>query len=120
MFGSFNPVQEMPLTLVTEKLVIQGDVVTRVKRLTDLLNEPDTVHLVLQDAVFMDLGSRRIVATGVAAQVRLSEVLFVHSNGPAEAGSFSIRRRINVHLRGKPISWRYRHLPVAHDVMGSR
>ena len=53
MFGAFNPVQELPLTLVTDKLVIQGTILTRVRRLTDLVNEPDTTRLVLQDATFM-------------------------------------------------------------------
>ena len=87
MFGSFNPVQELPLTFVTEKLVIQGTIVTRVKRLTDLVNEPDRSHLVLQDTTFMEVGSRRIVASGMAAQIRLSDVLFVHTNGPTESTS---------------------------------
>jgi hypothetical protein len=87
MFGSFNPVQEMLVTLVTERLVIQGTVLTRVRRLTDLVNEPDAMHLVLQDATFMEVGSRRVVAKGAAAQVRLSDVLFVHSTGPTESAA---------------------------------
>jgi hypothetical protein len=87
MFESFSPVQELPLTLVTDRLVVQGTVLTRVRRLTDLVNEPDAVHLVLQDATFMELGSRRVMANGVAAQVRLSDVLFVHSSGPTESAS---------------------------------
>ncbi len=87
MFGSFNPVQELPLTLVTDRLVVQGTILTRVRRLTDLVNEPDTTHLILQDTTFMELGSRRVVANGGAAQIRLSDVLFVHSNGPTESAS---------------------------------
>ncbi|MGD0861304.1 MAG: hypothetical protein ABSA21_00900 [Candidatus Limnocylindrales bacterium] len=87
MFGSMNPVQELPLTLVTDKLIIQGTVLTRVRRLTDLVNDPDTAHLVLQDATFMELGSRRVVANGIVAQVRLSDLLFVHSSEPTESGS---------------------------------
>jgi hypothetical protein len=87
MFGSFNPVQELPLTLVTDKLVIQGTILTRVRRLTDLVNEPDTTSLVLQDVAFMEVGSRRVVASGAAAQVRLSDVLFVHAAESAEPAS---------------------------------
>jgi hypothetical protein len=87
MLDSFNPVHELPLTLVTEKLVVQGTVVTRFHRLTDLVNEPDTLHLILQDVTFMELGSRRVMARGAAAQVRLSDVLFAHSNGPTESAS---------------------------------
>lgn len=87
MFGSFNPVQELSLTLVTDRLIIQGVIVTRVRRLTDLVNEPDATHLILQDTTFMEVGSRRVVAKGAAAQIRLSDVLFVHPNGPTEAAS---------------------------------
>jgi hypothetical protein len=53
MFGEFNPVQRMPLILVTDRLIIQGTVLMRVRRLIDLLNEPDARHIVLQDATFM-------------------------------------------------------------------
>jgi hypothetical protein len=87
MFGTFNPMQQMTITLVTDRMVIQGTVQTRVRRLTDLVNEPDAVHLVLQDATFMEVGSRRVVARGIAAQVRLSEVLFVHSSAPTESAA---------------------------------
>ena len=87
MFGSFNPVQEMPVTLMTDRLVIEGTIVTRVRRLTDLVNEPDAEHLILQNATFMEVGSRRVVSRGVAAQIRLSEVLFMYSTGPGESAS---------------------------------
>ena len=87
MFGSFNPVQELPLTLVTDRLVIQGTVLTRVRRLTDLVNEPDVEHVILQDATFMEVGSRRVVSQAAAAQVRLSDVLIVHSSGATDPSS---------------------------------
>jgi hypothetical protein len=86
MFGTFSPIQELPLTFVTDKLVIQGTVLTRVKRLTDLLNEPDTAHIVLQNSSFMEVGSRRVISQGAWAQVRLSDVLFVHTNGETDSG----------------------------------
>ncbi|MGA3030486.1 MAG: hypothetical protein ABSE58_07085 [Candidatus Limnocylindrales bacterium] len=86
MFGSFNPPQELPLTVVTAQLIIQGTLRTRVHRLTDVVNEPDATHLVLFDARFMELGSRRVVAGPGVSQVQLSDVLFVHSSGPSEAG----------------------------------
>jgi hypothetical protein len=87
MLQSFNPALELPLTLVTDKLIIMGTVLTRVRRLTDLVNEPDTVHLILQDATFMEAGSRRVVGTGAAAQVRLTDVLFLHSDASPEGNS---------------------------------
>ena len=87
VFGSFNPVQQLPLTLVTDRLIIQGTVLMRVRRLIDLLNEPDTSHIVLQDAIFMEVGSRRIVASAAAAQVQLADILFAHSSGPVDSAS---------------------------------
>jgi hypothetical protein len=87
MLDSFNPMREMPLTLATDRLVIQGTVLTRVRQLTDLLNEPDATHVVLQDTTFMDVGSRQVVANAAVAQVQLSDVLFVHSSGPVESAS---------------------------------
>jgi len=88
MFGSsFNPPLAMPLTLMTQTLVIQGNLVTRMRRITDVLNEPGAEHLMLSDATFMELGSRRVIAGPAVAQVQLDDILFVHSNGPLEAGS---------------------------------
>lgn len=89
MFGTFtpNPTQAMPLTVVTATLIIQGTIQTRLRRLTDVLNEPDISHLVLLDASFMEMGSRRLVARAAAAQVQLAEILFTHANGPTDSGS---------------------------------
>jgi hypothetical protein len=80
MFGSFsaNPAQSMPLTVVTAQLIIQGTIQTRLLRLTDVLNEPDIANLVLLDATFMEVGSRRVVAGAAVSQVQLTDVLFVH------------------------------------------
>lgn len=85
MFGSFNPLQPVPLTVVTAQLVIQGTLRTRLRRLTDVLNEPDAEHLVLFEAMFMEVGSRRIAADSGVAQIPLADVLFVHSTDPTES-----------------------------------
>ena len=87
MFGEFISVQRMPLTLVTDRLIIQGTVLMRIRRLIDLLNEPDARHIVLQDATFMEVGSRRVVASAAAAQVQLADILFAHSSGPVDSAS---------------------------------
>jgi hypothetical protein len=84
--SSFNPVQPMALTLVTDHLVIQGTVMSRLRRLTDLLNDPDSTHLILLDATFIEVGSRRLVAEAAAAQVQMADVLFVHPTGPSDSG----------------------------------
>jgi len=88
MYGSsFNPPLAMPLTLVTQSLVIEGNLLTRMRRITDVLNEPGAEHLMLSDATFMELGSRRVIAGPAVAQIQLDDILFVHANGPLEAGS---------------------------------
>lgn len=84
MFGSFNPLQPIPLTLVTDRLVIAGTVMSRMKRLTDLLNDPESSHLVVLDATFAEVGSRRVAAQAAAAQVQLGDVLFAHASGPSD------------------------------------
>ena len=87
MFGSFNPVQSLPLTVVTQHLIIGGTLQTRLRRLTDVLNEPDAEHLILFDSTFMEVGSRRVLAGPAVSQVQLADVLFVHTSGPTESGT---------------------------------
>jgi hypothetical protein len=90
MFGSFNPVQPLPLTLVTANLIVQGVVQARIRRLTDLMNDSDSEHLVLEDARFIEIGSHRIVGNAAVAQVQVSDVLLVHATGDGE-GSGELR-----------------------------
>lgn len=87
MFGSFNPVQPWPLTVVTPHLIIQGTLQSRLRRLTDVLNDPSAEHLILFDATFMEVGSRRVLAGPSLAQVQLGDVLFVHANAETESAS---------------------------------
>ena len=85
MLGSFNPVQSLPLTVVTSSLIIQGSLRTRLRRLTDVMNEPDVDHLVLFDVTFLEVGSRRVVASSSVSQIQLADMLFVHASGPTES-----------------------------------
>ena len=87
MLGSFNPVQSLPLTIVTSQLIIQGTLRTRLRRLTDVLNEPSAEHLILFETTFLEVGSRRVLAGATTAQVQLDDALFVHTNAEDEAGS---------------------------------
>jgi hypothetical protein len=89
MFGIIEttPLQSLPLTVVTPQLIVQGTIQTRLRRLTDLLNEADVVHLVFADATFMEVGSRRVVAAAPIAQVQLADILFVHTTGAAVLAS---------------------------------
>lgn len=85
MFESVVPFLQVPLTVVTARLVIDGTVRTRRRRLSDLLNEADEPSLVLTDARFQELGTRRVIGTAMVAQVSLAETLFVHSSAPDES-----------------------------------
>jgi hypothetical protein len=76
----------LPLTVVTQNLIIQGVLRTRLHRLTDVMNEPDMDHLVLFEATFMEIGSRRVVASSSVSQIQLGDMLFVHTSGPTESG----------------------------------
>jgi hypothetical protein len=87
MFASPVPPQSIPLTFVTSQLIIQGTVQTRLRRLADIFNEPDNTHLVLLNAVFVEVGSRRVVTEAAVAQIPLADVLFAHASGPTESSS---------------------------------
>jgi hypothetical protein len=87
MYGSFNPPLSMHLVVVTSGLMIEGTLKTRLRRLTDVLNEPTAEHLILYDATFMEFGSRRVVAGPGTAQIQFADVLFAHTTGPTESGT---------------------------------
>ena len=87
MLASFTPAQSIPLTFVTSRLIIQGTVQTRLRRMADIFNEPDVTHLILLDAMFAEVGSRRVVAQAAVAQIPLADVLFAHTSGPTESSS---------------------------------
>jgi hypothetical protein len=87
MFGTFNPIRSLPVTIVTAEFVVQGTIQTRLQRLTDVLNEPDMIHLIVYDATFVEAGSRRAVASASVSQIQLPDVLFMHTTGPTESGA---------------------------------
>ncbi len=86
MISDYLPVRTLDLTLVTELVLITGTIETRLRRLTDVFNDADSAALVLNDATFMEVGSRRVLAQAPAAQVSLTEVLFAHTNGETDSG----------------------------------
>ena len=71
MFGNYNdnPPQSIPVTVVSAQLIIQGSIQTRLLRLTDVVNEADVASLVVLDATFMEVGSRRVVAGAAVVTV---------------------------------------------------
>jgi hypothetical protein len=80
MYSDLAPTAPLELTLVGESLVIQGTVRSRFRRLTDLLNDKDSVHVVLTNATFADIESGRVVAQAAAAQVATESILFAHTS----------------------------------------
>jgi hypothetical protein len=87
MFESFSPVSEMALTIMTSRLVIEGTVSTRVRRLVDLVNESGAAHLIVHDAMFLDLESGSVLYRAAHAQLMLSDLLLLHTREPIETGS---------------------------------
>ncbi len=106
MFETFSPLAEWPLTVVTDRLIIHGTVLTRVKRLTDMINDPNMDYLVLQDVTFTEVGSHRVIAAGGSGQVRMSDILFVHVAASTEsnAGMRMPKQPVNATLIAPPFT----------------
>jgi hypothetical protein len=94
MYGEFNPLRQLSLTFVTDHLIVVGTTMTHPNRLVDMVNEVADECVVLQDATFSELGSRRVVAQAGVGQVRMSDVLFLHMTEPvAVSGNEWMRRQ---------------------------
>jgi hypothetical protein len=119
MFESFNPIQSLPVTIVTAALVIDGSIKTRLRRLTDVVNEPALDHLILFDATVTTVASRRVVASAPIAQLQLSDMLFLHASAPTESGGEA--RTAKQPIRATLITPPYAiegliHLPYEHEL----
>ncbi len=64
------------ITLVTDAFVVRGTIITRHRRITDMLNAADEDFLVLENATFDEFGSSGVVMQTDYAQVNLGTVLF--------------------------------------------
>lgn len=76
-----NP-QSVALTLYTDAFIIRGSLVTRQRRVTDMLNMADERFLVLADVTTDEFGSRGDQMRAEFAQVNLASVLFAVVNEP--------------------------------------
>lgn len=83
----FEPLAEQPVHLVlyTDAYVVRGQVRTRQRRLSDLLNQGDRTFIVLEQALFDEFGSRDNVHRTDYAQVNLGAVLFAVADQAVEA-----------------------------------
>jgi hypothetical protein len=76
-----NP-QNVALTLYTDAFIIRGSLVTRQRRVTDMLNMAEDRFLVLADVTTDEFGSRGDQMRAEFAQVNLASVLFAVVNEP--------------------------------------
>lgn len=74
--GAGGPPPTVSLTLYTDAFIIRGTLVTRQRRITDILNTADERFLVLGDVTSDEFGSRGETVRADYAQVNLASVLF--------------------------------------------
>jgi hypothetical protein len=85
MFEQLTPPTDMPLTMMTSRLVIEGTISTRARRVVDLVNEAGSVHLIVHEAMFMDLQSGKVLDRAEWAQIWLDDLLLLHTRTPIES-----------------------------------
>jgi hypothetical protein len=84
MFHGMAPESPASVTLYTDAYVIRGEVQTRHRRLTDILNQAEHGFVVLTNATLDEFGSRGNAVQSDYAQVNLAAVLFGVSDEPVE------------------------------------
>ncbi|CAN5574435.1 hypothetical protein BH20CHL6_BH20CHL6_08390 [soil metagenome] len=67
------------LTLYTDSHVVRGQLRTRKRRLSDVLNETDSTFLVLENVSFEEFGTHALIERAPYAQINLAAVLFAVS-----------------------------------------
>ena len=76
--------QRMGITLYTDAFVVRGQVATRHRRITDILNQPDHDFVVLNDVMLDEFGTRSVAVKSEFAQINLSAVLFAVADNPVQ------------------------------------
>jgi hypothetical protein len=84
MFDQIGAETTTRVTLFTDSHVVRGDLRTRQRRMTDVLNAPDASFLVLDDVVFEDFGARAIIERAAYAQINLGTILFAVADTAVE------------------------------------
>ena len=85
MYEGMAQRQLTPVTLYTDSYLVRGTVRTRLRRLSDILNETETDFLVLENVKFEEFGSHALVEDVPYAQINLATVLFGVAEAPMEA-----------------------------------
>ena len=83
MFAAEEP--KVAVTLHTDAYVIRGQVASRQRRVTDILNETDRDFLVLTDAILDEYGAHGGTTRADFAQVNLASVLFAIAEAAVES-----------------------------------
>ena len=84
MFDDGGPPPTVSLTLYTDAFIIRGSLVTRQRRITDILNQADDRFLVLGGVTSDEYGSRGETIRAEFAQVNLTAVLFAVADSQVE------------------------------------
>jgi hypothetical protein len=77
--------QHLGVTLYTDAFVVRGQVATRHRRITDILNQPDHDFIVLNDVMLDEFGTRSVAVRSEFAQINLSAVLFAVADSQVQA-----------------------------------
>jgi hypothetical protein len=76
--------QRLGVTLYTDAFVVRGQVVTRHRRITDILNQPEHDFIVLNDVMLDEFGTRSVAVRSEFAQINLAAVLFAVADSPVQ------------------------------------
>ncbi len=82
--GMGGPPPTIALTLYTDAFIIRGTLLTRQRRVTDILNTAEDRFLVLGDVTSDEFGSRGDTIRAEYAQINLASVLFAVADTPVE------------------------------------
>lgn len=87
----FEPALPVPaetpteITLYTDSHLVRGHIRSRLRRLTDILNETEVTFVVLENVRFEEFGSRALIEQAPYAQINLDTVLFAVASEAMEA-----------------------------------
>jgi hypothetical protein len=79
------PEHAAEITLYTDSHVVRGRLRSRLRRLSDVLNETEVSFVVLEDVRFEEFGSRALIEQTPFAQINLDTVLFAVAEEAMEA-----------------------------------
>ncbi len=118
-FGGMSELKQVEVDLLTDAYRISGTVQTRFGRVTDILNQPSSTHLLVEHATISEHADPSATMAAPSASVDVGSILLL--TAPALSGEASSEMRIpkrpvKAHLALPPI----RLTGTIHVAMGSR